>query len=310
MDQHFLTASSDSLPLDAATRELRHLIRARQQQQVRQRERFEFGRNWRSFLDSVDERRIDEAGQSLRAMLHREDLRGLTFLDAGAGSGLFSLAAARLGARRVLSFDYDPQCVECADLLRARYGSGLGEWTVELGDVLAAEYMRQLGRFDVVYSWGVLHQTGDMWRALEHVAEATAPGGLLYLSIYNHQPWLTPCWTLVKRLYNRGPRALRPLLASGYLAARWPLRWLSAAKGGSNAPERPPRSPRGMSAWHDAVDWVGGYPFETAAPEAVFRFFRDRRFQLQELTTVGGGSGCNEFVLLRAGERDAHSARD
>ncbi|MCO6455466.1 MAG: class I SAM-dependent methyltransferase, partial [Pirellulaceae bacterium] len=224
MDQRFLTASFDAapldaLPLDVPSHELRQAFRARQQQQVRQRERFEFGRNWRSFLDSLDDRRISEAEQSLRAMLHREDLRGQTFLDVGAGSGLFSLAAARLGARRVLSFDFDPRCVECADLLRERYGRGLGEWTVELGDVLAAEYMRSLGRFDVVYSWGVLHQTGDMWRALEHVAEATAPGGLLYLSIYNDQPWLTPWWTFVKRLYNRGPRVLRPLLAGAYLAA-------------------------------------------------------------------------------------------
>ncbi|MCO6457277.1 MAG: hypothetical protein J5I93_18420, partial [Pirellulaceae bacterium] len=76
------------------------------------------------------------------------------------------------------------------------------------------------------------------------------------------------------------------------------------------SPARPPRSPRGMSAWHDAVDWVGGYPFETATPEAVFRFFRDRHYQLLDLTTVGGGSGCNEFVLLHAGKLDAHSACD
>ena len=48
-----------------------------------------------------------------------------------------------------------------------------------------ADYLKALGTFDVVYSWGVLHHTGDMWKALEHAHMATAPGGLLALALYN-----------------------------------------------------------------------------------------------------------------------------
>ena len=36
------------------------------------------------------------------------------------------------------------------------------------------------------------------------------------------------------------------------------------------------RARRGMSAWHDVVDWLGGYPFEVAKPEEIFDFFHDR----------------------------------
>ena len=56
---------------------------------------------------------------------------------------------------------------------------------------------------------------------------------------------------------------------------------------------------RGMSRWHDLIDWVGGYPFEVARPEDIFRFFRDRGFTLRELITCGGGLGCNQFVFER-----------
>jgi len=59
-------------------------------------ERFEFGANWARFLGVLNDERIAEAEASLRAMLERDDLHGLSFLDIGSGSGLFSLAAMKL----------------------------------------------------------------------------------------------------------------------------------------------------------------------------------------------------------------------
>ncbi len=50
-----------------------------------------------------------------------ETLAGNSFLDVGSGSGLFSLAAMRLGADRVHSFDYDPQSVGCTKELKRRF---------------------------------------------------------------------------------------------------------------------------------------------------------------------------------------------
>ena len=74
-------------------------------------ERFAFGSNWQRFLSVLDDERIAEAERSLSTMLEVNDLRGWSFLDIGSGSGLFSLAALRLGAERVHSFDFDPESV-------------------------------------------------------------------------------------------------------------------------------------------------------------------------------------------------------
>lgn len=279
---------------------LQAALAAQNRAQISSGQRFAFGRNWRRFLTRLNESRIAEAEKSLCAKLHVADLRGKSFVDVGSGSGLFSLAAARRHATHVHSFDFDPECVACTAEVKRGYSPAETPWTIECGDILSRDYLGRLGQFDVVYSWGVLHQTGDLWQALANVATLVAPQGCLFISIYNEQPLLTPFWRFVKRTYNRLPRGCRWPLVLGYLGLKTPLLFVRDLLAGRN-PWNVFRGVgrRGMTLYYDAVDWIGGYPHETASPEAIFRFFRDRRFQLLELSTVNGGSGCNEFVFRR-----------
>lgn len=255
--------------------------------------RFAFGENWARFLAEFDESRVATAEQSLRDMLKLDTLAGKSFLDVGSGSGLFSLAARRLGAS-VHSFDYDPQSVACTCELKRRFYANDPEWTVEEGSALDSVYMASLGKFDVVYSWGVLHHTGDMDKALANVVPAVAEGGLLFIALYNDQGPISRYWTLVKVAYNKNA-ALRLLVIAVHAPYLYGLRWLVHALSGRAALER------GMSLWRDMIDWLGGYPFEVARPETIFRRFHDQGFALQELRTCGGRMGCNEFVFRKAG---------
>lgn len=267
--------------------------------QVQRGERFEFGANWRRFLDILDENRILEAEQSLKNMLKVDNLHEKKFLDVGSGSGLFSLAARRLGAQ-VHSFDYDPQSVGCTKELKCRYFPDDADWIIEEASVLDGEYLGRLGQFDVVYSWGVLHHTGAMWEALANVASLVSDDGVLFVSIYNDQGGASKRWEILKRLYNRYVWLRMPLAVYTFFR-QWALTFIKDLVSGN-----PLRSwhgykkSRGMSAWHDVVDWIGGYPFEVARPEEVFHFFQDLGFVLLRLKTCAGGLGCNEYVFRKS----------
>jgi 2-polyprenyl-6-hydroxyphenyl methylase/3-demethylubiquinone-9 3-methyltransferase len=285
---------------DAAVRKPRLIaVHGQHADEVARGERFEFGANWTRFLETLDDHRIETATESLKSLLAAAGLEGKAFLDVGCGSGLFSLAARRLGAR-VFSFDYDPRSVQCAMELRRRYDHGSAErWTITEGSALDRAFLGSLGRFDLVYSWGVLHHTGEMWKALANMVDLVRPGGLLFVAIYNDQGSWSNRWLSIKKRYNRGPRWSRPLIVAAVGVYFW---WKPAIAdlltGRPGAFWRAYKKNRGMSPLHDLVDWVGGYPFEVAKPEEIFHFYRDRGFSLINLKTIQN-HGCNEFVFRK-----------
>jgi 2-polyprenyl-3-methyl-5-hydroxy-6-metoxy-1,4-benzoquinol methylase len=275
------------------------------QREVARGERFEFGKNWQQFLGVLDENRIRRAEDSLLSMLREPTLAGRTFLDIGSGSGLFSLAACRLGAR-VHSFDFDQHSVACAEELRRRYFPGTTDWVIEHGSVLDPGYMHALGSYDIVYSWGVLHHTSRMWDAIDLASQRVRPGGKFFIAIYNDLGSRTRRWRTIKKLYNRLPRPLRPALTVAAIAPEEIKAMIRAAvtlRPGDYIRGWTGINDRGMNRWRDAVDWVGGYPYEAATPEAIFDFARERGFTLTGLKCGGVGLGCNEFVFDRSGAK-------
>lgn len=283
-------------------------IAQQHKREVESGERFEFGKNWSAFLAHLSEERILKAENSLREMLEVETLEGKTFLDIGSGSGLFSLAARRLGAK-VFSFDFDSNSFACTKQLRSRYFDGDENWTIEQASALDAEYVKSLGKFDIVYSWGVLHHTGEMWKGLENAALAVKENGKFFVAIYNDTGSQARRWHWIKKTYCKLPEFLKSPFAVAAILPDETKRFFNyAIKGkplGYIVDWKNYRNERGMNRWHDILDWVGGFPYEVATPDEIFEFYKAKGFTLQKLKTGGVGLGCNEFVFEKKAEARA-----
>jgi 2-polyprenyl-6-hydroxyphenyl methylase/3-demethylubiquinone-9 3-methyltransferase len=210
-------------------------------------------------------------------------LAGKRFLDIGCGSGLHSLAALRLAAAEILSLDYDARCVSCTQKLHTMAGNP-PQWIIRQADILADPLLTDQS-FDIVYAWGSLHHTGNLWRAIEQSLRHVAPGGLFFVAIYNKH-WTSPAWKIIKHLYCLLPTKAQDLWVVLYAA------WETLKR-------KPGNRVRGMKWRHDLRDWLGGYPYEYAGRDEVVRFMRDRHFQLKK-EILNSGTGCSEFLFVKS----------
>jgi 2-polyprenyl-6-hydroxyphenyl methylase/3-demethylubiquinone-9 3-methyltransferase len=205
------------------------------------------------------------------------------------------LVAHRLGAHRIVSVDVDPDCVECAAILRGRFAGNTGSWKIEQGSVLDTEFLTTLGTFKYVYAWGVLHATGAMWPALEHCIRCVGPSGCLHIALYNHHR-TSPFWLKIKQACNRSPRLVFPAVKATYAAYALSRRIFRLEL--PNSFIRDYRARRGMNFWRDVDDWLCGLPYEYCTPEDVIEFLVKHRFGLSRLRRTTS-TGCNEFLFRR-----------
>lgn len=260
--------------------------------------RFGFGKNWKSFLNTINDQRIAESICAIQKVFSRSEFNQLKVLDIGSGSGLSSLAFHKLGAD-VVAFDYDPQSVECTRMLKTHFAAESNKWEILQGSILDKKFIETLGKFDIVYSWGVLHHTGAMWDALTNSTTLLKPNGHLMIAIYNDQGWISKTWKSVKKLYCSGragsfivkalfyPYFMGASLFRDIINFKLPFHHV-----------RTYYKSRGMSAFHDWNDWLGGYPYEVASPQAIESFLGKYGLVLEK-KFIRKSLGCNEFLFKK-----------
>ncbi len=258
--------------------------------------RYGFGKNWDEFIRRrLSHEIVTKSIEHIKAFMKIDSLAGKTFLDIGCGSGIHSLAAKRLGAERVISFDYDIDSVATTERVKQWSGEH-GDWTIMQGSVLDETFMQSLPKCDIVYSWGVLHHTGSMWDAIRKARLPLKDDGEFYIALYSSDIYLDPTpafWIKLKRAYNQATPLARKLMELKYVY--WILIRPEIEAGRDPLGLMESYGKRGMTAWTDAKDWMGGYPIEFAGFRETSRFCREMLGL--DLVNVLTGEGCTEYLF-------------
>lgn len=277
------------------------------EQEIIRGERFRFGQNWKDFIGSKNgERRLDVARECLANSLAKsriETLCNMSFLDIGCGSGLHSAAALALGAKNVIAIDYDKDSVECTKALLNQLFGNDSRWQTRELSILDTDSLRALGQHDLVYSWGVLHHTGDLDMALRNSARLVKSEGYLFLSLY-YPTFLDFFWKREKRFYSKAPEYVQRLIQSAWILK---TRLSFAVKMRSFSDMLSEYSwARGMDYFTDVHDWLGGYPYEAISESACVSKLEALGFARVYSESLGKyfslSSACNELVFRKLPE--------
>ncbi len=250
--------------------------------------KFSFGLNWIDYVKTKLNDTIVENHTSNISMYYKDyDLSSMSVLDIGCGSGLSSLSFNLLGCKNIHSIDVDKNSVSACELTKEKYSNYVkNNWTIENKSILDEEFVKSSPKYDIVYSWGVLHHTGNMWKAIKNATSLVKENGIIHLALYvNGERYTEDLKT--KMFYNLSEDDIKKKMIFDWLNYYYISRGVDIFS----------TNDRGMNKYNDCIDWLGGIPYEVCDPDILDSYLNQNSFT--KMFYKGGKQGSNFICLYK-----------
>jgi ubiquinone/menaquinone biosynthesis C-methylase UbiE len=215
-----------------------------------------------------------------------EEVRQKSVLDAGCGTGIFSIIFARHGAGRVLGIDISAGSLDTARSLKEKFGLANAEF--ERRDMLALPYAD--GSFDIVWAWGTVHHTTDPLGAISELIRVLRPGGSILLAVYKRTR-LTWVHEMIRKTLVRTPRIAWNTLAKILALPLAPVVLIFKKR---------EKSRRGETLAELILDWYFVPIRHYYRPEEIRRFLEDRGFTIENYVAHSGRFDSSSNFIFKA----------
>lgn len=264
--------------------------------------KFSFWKNWAKFLEKLDEKKIEQAKNYLEKFIWWKDkIEWKTVIDFGSWSWLMSLCFYLLWAKKIVSVDIDNNSLDCTRFLKEKYANNTEKWEIKKWSVLDEQFIKRLWKFDIVYSWGVIHHTWNMWKWLELIEKLVNDNWLLYLTIYNKYNWFpsSDSWLKIKKIYVNSPFLIKKVMYYWLILENIFMRIIRGQNPVKYIKNYYKNSNRWMDFFRDIEDWLWWYPYEYATIEEIKNFYENIWYKLINLYDSSAWWWCNEFLFAK-----------
>jgi ubiquinone/menaquinone biosynthesis C-methylase UbiE len=226
----------------------------------------------------------------------KEEVQGKSVLDAGCGTGIFSIIFANNGAQHVTGIDISEGSLQTASDLKKKFG--LPNAAFQKQDMLALPFPES--SFDIVWAWGTVHHTTDPFKAINELIRVLKPSGSILLAVYKRTK-LTFIHEIIRKTLLRTPKKSWKTLAKILSILLAPVIFFFKKR---------EKSRKGEKLEELIIDWYFVPIRHYYRPEEIIAYLEKRGFSIENYLPASGrfDSTSNFIVKARKGPDPSKTA--
>ncbi len=215
-----------------------------------------------------------------------DDVRGKSVLDAGCGTGIFSVIFSNKGASSVTGIDISEGSLQTAMRLKEKFGLHNAHFQKE--DMLHLPFQDE--QFDFVWAWGTVHHTTDPFIAIEELIRVLRKGGSILLAVYNRTK-VTFIHELIRKILVRTPKKTWTTLSKIMAFFLTPVVFIF---------KRREKSRKGEKLEELILDWYFVPIRHYYKPEEIQIFLEDKGFTIEQFLPASGRFNSTSNFIFKA----------